>query len=304
MVLTQDAVALAPARVGALRRAILGAGPGLWRDLPWRATRDPWHVLVSEVMLQQTQAARVVRPYLDFVGRFPTPAACAAAGRAEVVRAWAGLGYNRRAAFLHRAATEITERHGGTVPRDLRALRALPGIGDYTARAVLAFAFGEPVGVLDTNIARVLARAVAGRPLGAPEAQTLADRLVPGDGTAAWHFNQALFDLGARCCTARSPRCDACPVQRRCRWARDGWPSPDPAAGSAGTSRPQTRFEGSERQGRGRLVDALRSSAVRGDALAHVAGWPGQTARARRMADALVAEGMARWATDGRLVLR
>jgi A/G-specific adenine glycosylase len=251
-------------------------------------------VLVSEVMLQQTQATRVVEPYRRFLARFSTPSDCAAAGPAEVVRAWDGLGYNRRALFLHRAATAVVERHGGTVPSDLAALRALPGVGAYTGRAVRAFAFELDTGVVDTNVARLLARAVAGRPLRPAEAQAAADGLVPPG--RAWAFNQAMLDLGARHCTSRGPECTGCPWRRQCAWATAGWPAPDPAVGSAGTTRPQSRFDGSDRQGRGRLVAALRRGAVERAGLAAAAGWPDDPRRAHAAASALVAEGFARWA--------
>jgi A/G-specific adenine glycosylase len=244
-------------------------------------------------MLQQTQAARVVDPYRRFVARFPDPAACAAAGPAEVVRAWAGLGYNRRAVNLHRAAAAVVDRHGGTLPSELTSLRALPGVGPYTARAVLAFAFEIDTGVVDTNVARLLARAVAGHPLGAGASQAMADALVPAG--RSWDFNQALFDLGARHCTARRPDCGTCPLRRSCRWARAGRPEPDPAAASALTARPQPAFEGSERQGRGRLVAALRRGPVPAAGLARAAGWAGDPVRARRAAEALVADGIAAW---------
>ncbi len=273
-----------------VRGAVLRAAPDLWRDLPWRETRDPWFVLVSEVMLQQTQAPRVVEPFRRFVARFPTPAACADAGAAEVVRAWAGLGYNRRALNLHRTAVVLVERHLGRVPDDLDALLDLPGIGPYTARAVLAFAYGHATGVVDTNVARVLARAVAGRPLGKVEAQRLADRLVPTGHP--WQFNQAMFDLGARCCTARAPRCEACPLAAGCKWAGDPVGSADPAAAYR---RRQAAFAGSDRQGRGRLVAALRRAPVAERALADAAGWPDDEPRALRIAGALVDEGIACW---------
>jgi A/G-specific adenine glycosylase len=291
---------LKASRLAGLRRAILRWSEENRRDLPWRATRDPWLVMVSEVMLQQTQAARVVDPYLRFVERFPTPKACAVAGAAEVVRAWDGLGYNRRALFLYRTATTLVEQHGGQVPNDLAALQALPGIGSYTARAVLAFAFDADVGVVDTNVARLLARAVVGRPLRPAEAQSLADRLVPAG--RSWTFNQSMFDLGARHCMSRQPDCTACPLRRQCAWALTGWAVPDPAVGSAATSRPQSRFAGSDRQGRGRLVAALRRGAVAVDDLATAAGWPDDRPRARRAADGLVAEGFACW-SDGTLAL-
>ncbi len=275
------------------RGAVLQWGSRHRRDLPWRTTRDPWLVLVSEVMLQQTQADRVVGPYGRFVERFPTATACAAAEPADVVRAWAGLGYNRRAVFLHRTATAVVERHGGAVPSDLASLLALPGVGAYTARAVLVFAFEADVGVVDTNVARLLARAVAGRSLRPAEAQSLADRLVPTG--RAWAFGQSLFDLGARHCTSRRPDCTGCPVRVRCAWAARDWSLPDPATGSAATSRPQSRFEGSDRQGRGRLVAALRQRPVTRDDVPAAAGWPTDPARAGRTADTLVADGLARW---------
>ncbi len=164
-------------------------------ELPWRSTRDPWSVLVSEVMAQQTQVARVVPAYQRFLVAFPTPAACAAAPLAAILRAWAGLGYNRRAQHLHRAAIVVVDRHGGQVPGTLDALLGLPGVGPYTARAVLAFAFGADVGVVDTNAGRVLSRAVAGRSVTTAEAQRLVDAMVP-DGRG-WSFGQALLDLGA-----------------------------------------------------------------------------------------------------------
>jgi A/G-specific adenine glycosylase len=252
-------------------------------------------------MLQQTQAARVAAPYERFVARFPSATDCAAAGRAAVVRAWSGLGYNRRAVDLHRSAEHIVERHGGAVPGDLGALMALPGVGEYTARAVLAFAHGQDVGVVDTNVARVLARAVAGAPLARIDAQRLADRLVPRG--AGWAFNQAMFDLGAAHCTARRPRCAGCPLRRRCRWAVGGWAAEDPALGSAGVSRPQAPFAGSDRQGRGRLVAALRCGPLAPSGLATAAGWPDDPARASRVAEALVDEGLARWRGRGGLVL-
>ena len=162
-----------------MQQALLSWSAGERRDLPWRRTRDPWAVLVSELMLQQTQVARVVPRYHAFLARFPTPAACARAARADVIREWHGLGYNRRAVNLHGAARMVVDRHGGELPADLGALRALPGVGPYTARAVLAFAFERRIGVVEVNSARVLARAFAGRRLAAREAQDLADAVVP-----------------------------------------------------------------------------------------------------------------------------
>jgi A/G-specific adenine glycosylase len=289
------------AEVAAWRTTVLRWGSRHRRQLPWRETRDPWWVLVSEVMLQQTQVSRVAGPWRAFVRRFPTPARCAAVAPAEVVRAWEGLGYNRRALFLHRAARAVVDRHGGTVPSDLDALRALPGVGDYTARAVQAFAFEQPAAVVDTNVGRVLARAVAGRPLAMAEAQALADHLV--SRRRPWEHNQTMLDLGAVVCTTRAPSCPRCPLRHRCRWRVAGHPEPDPARATAGASRRQSTFEGSARQGRGRLVAALRAGPVPADQLAAAAGWPGDGERAQRVADQLVAEGLARRAARGGLEL-
>jgi A/G-specific adenine glycosylase len=279
-----------------MQEALLGWSEASRRDLPWRRTRDPWEVLVSEAMLQQTQVARVVPRYAAFLERFPTPAACAAAPVADVVRAWAGLGYNRRAVNLHRLATAVVQLHGGRLPADLPGLLALPGVGAYTARAVLAFAFGADVGVLDTNAARVLAR-TAGRRLAAGEAQARADALVPpGRG---WEWNSAVLDLGATVCSARAPACAACPVTASCAWHAAGRPPPDPAVGSAGAGGRQGRFAGSDRQGRGRLVDALRRGPVAWADLAAAAGWPADPGRAARVASGLVADGLAVASTAG-----
>lgn len=289
----RPAPVLGRGRAAGIAGAVVAWGEGSRRDLPWRKTRDPWLVLVSEVMLQQTQVARVLGPYHRFTQRFPTAAACAAAELADVVRAWAGLGYNRRALHLHRAAGAVVARHDGHVPADLRSLLALPGVGAYTARAVLVFAFEQPTGVVDTNVARLLARCVAGRPLTQAAAQALADRLVPVD--RAWEYNQAMFDLGALHCTAGVPACGGCPLRHRCAWARAGRPTPDPSAGSAAVSRRQSPFSGSDRQGRGRLVDALRDGGLAPRALAPAAGWPGDPERALRVATTLVDEGLARW---------
>jgi A/G-specific adenine glycosylase len=268
---------------------VLAWGERTRRDLPWRRTRDPWRILVAEAMLQQTQVARVIPKYESFLHRFPTPDACARASVGDVIRAWEGLGYNRRAQQLHRAATAIVDEHDGQFPDDLGALQALPGVGPYTARAVLAFAFERDVGVLDTNAARVLAR-VGGRSLRPRAAQEAADAAVPaGQG---WAWNQAMLDLGATVCVARSPRCDDCPTRARCTWAVAGRPEPDPAIGSAGVSGRQSTFAGSDRQGRGRLVAALRRGSVPLREAADVMGWPMEADRAERVAGDLVAEGL------------
>ncbi|MDP9402719.1 MAG: A/G-specific adenine glycosylase [Actinomycetota bacterium] len=276
--------------MAAMQDALLDWAATAHRDLPWRRTRDPWAVVVSELMLHQTQVARVVPRYELFLRRFPTPAACAAAPVGEVVREWTGLGYNRRAVNLHRAATAVVERHGGRLPADLGGLLELPGIGPYTARAVMAFAHEADVGVLDTNAARVVARTI-GRRLAGREAQRRADSLVPaGQG---WSWNQAVLDLGAGVCTKRAPRCYRCPVSRWCAWRAAGRPEPDPAVGSAGTTGAQPIFAGSDREGRGRLVRALCQGPVPVGAVGAACGWPDDEDRAARVVGALVAEGLA-----------
>jgi A/G-specific adenine glycosylase len=271
------------------------ASPGAARDLPWRRTRDPWAILVSEVMLQQTQVARVVPAYHRFLDRFPTVAACAAAPVGDVVRAWAGLGYNRRAVNLHRAATACE----GRLPTDLAGLLALSGVGAYTARAVMAFAYEADVAVLDVNAVRVLSRLAGER-----VTQVAADALVPpGQG---WAWNSALLDFGATVCTAASPRCGGCPAAAAsaCAWRRDGGRSVPDAGPDAGPdpgrrlSR-QSTFEGSDRQGRGRLVAALRHGPVAVADAAATAGWPGEHERAARAVAGLVAEGLATLSADG-----
>ena len=261
--------------------------PEVARDLPWRSVRDPWAILVSETMAQQTQVARVVPKWEAFLERLPTPTAAAEAGVAVVVELWDGLGYNRRAVQLHACAVAVAECHDGDVPDDLEALLALPGVGPYTARAVLAFAFEQDVAVLDTNVGRVLAR-WSGQSLAPKDAQALADELVPVG--AGWEWNQALLDFGAMQCTKRSPACVECPLTFWCSWSGVG---PDPAVGSAAVSTGQSRFEGSDRQGRGRLVAALRSGPVAGDDLAGAMGWPDDPRRARRVAETLIGDGLA-----------
>lgn len=237
----------------AATRAVLTWGRANLRDLPWRRERDPWRILVAEVMLQQTQVGRVIPKRAAFLDAFPTPAACAAAALADVLRLWQGLGYPRRAKHLHDAARLVVERHGGTMPDDLDALLALPGVGAYTARAVLAFAFEHDVGVVDTNIARLIAR-VGGERLGAVQAQRVADAAVPaGHG---WCWNQTLMDLGATVCRP-TPDCAVCPLASVCTWHRAGSPEPDPSVGSAGVSRRQAPYGGSRRQARGDVLRAV-----------------------------------------------
>ena len=194
------------------------------RDLPWRETRDPWAILVAEVMLQQTQADRVVPKWRAFVDAYPNPASCADATLGDVLRLWQGLGYPRRARNLHDAARAIVERHGGAVPDGLAELRALPGVGPYTARAVRVFAFEHDEAVVETNIARLLAR-LAGARLTAKRIQAMADAIVPaGDG---WAWNQVLMDLGAAVCRP-VPRCAECPVASELYVAPRWSPGPRP----------------------------------------------------------------------------
>ena len=252
-------------------------------------------------MLQQTQVDRVVPHYERFVAAFGTPADCARVRPAEVVRLWSGLGYNRRALNLHRAAATVVAEHGGALPRRDGALRALAGVGPYTARAVRSFAFGEDVAAVDINAVRVLSRCVSGAPLTAAAATRLGDRLVPAG--LSWEFNQTMFDLGATVCTGTRPGCARCPLRHQCAWRRDGATGPDPWR-SGPTVRRQSPFSGSDRQGRGRLLHALRAGGVERAALAGVCGWPDDPARAEVVAAALVAEGFARWSGAAAPVLR
>ena len=264
-------------------------GPRL-RDLPWRRTRDPWGVLVSEVMAQQTQVARIIPRWEAFMERFPTPESLAEAPLADLLRLWQGLGYPRRARALHEAARRI--RDSGRFPSTVEQLMDLPGVGPYTARAVAAFAFDLDVGVLDTNVGRLLAR-LAGERLRPAAAQSMADDLVPkGD---AWIWNQVVMDFGATVCTARTPRCDGCPVNKQCVWA-GSTERADPAQGSAGVSGKQARFEGSDRQARGRLLAALVDGPILAVAVAVVMERDSVVAD-RLLAD-LVAEGLCRRVDD------
>ena len=225
------------------------------RQLPWRDTREPWHVLVSEVMLQQTGVSRALPKWEMFIDAFPTPQQCADAPLGDVLRLWQGLGYPRRAKNLQAAAGVIVAQHNGVVPNTLDELLALPGVGPYTARALLAFAFEDDAAVVDTNIARVLAR-FHGRTLKARDAQKLADDWVPQG--EAWLWNQALMDLGATVCRPQ-PMCDECPLNKQCSWRGNGT---DPSVGSAGVSVAQAKFAGSDRQARGRLIKQLGECAV------------------------------------------
>jgi A/G-specific adenine glycosylase len=241
------------APLAAVQRAILDWFARCGRDLPWRRTRDPYRILVAEMMLQQTQVDRVVPKYHEFLATFPTLADLAAAPLGDVIRVWAGLGYNRRAVNLQRAAQGAVARFGGHLPNDLAALGSLPGIGRYTAAAIACFAFEQPVPVVETNIRRVLRR-VAGQPtLSERDAWALAAASLP---EAAWAWNQALMDIGATLCTARAPRCLLCPAFAACATRGEGR-----AIAERRASYRVARFEGSNRWYRGRAVAALRALA-------------------------------------------
>ncbi len=205
-----------PKSDGRFRRRLLAWYRTAARDLPWRRTRDPYAILVSEFMLQQTQVSRVLDFYGPFLRRYPTIQRLARARPLQVREAWEGLGYYRRAANLHRLAQEVVERFDGVVPAEVAELRELPGVGPYTAGAVACFAYERPAATVDTNVARVLGR-VFGRK-GPKPLFALASRLQPRVGRRAYDFNQALMELGALVCTARSPRCPACPVRSLCRY--------------------------------------------------------------------------------------
>jgi A/G-specific adenine glycosylase len=279
--LTDRVECFTPARGGRKHSAeLMRWGLPRLRDLPWRGTRDPWAILVSEVMLQQTQAARVVPKWHGFLAAYPSPADCAEASLGDVLRLWQGLGYPRRARNLHAAAVQILAL--GQFPSTLETLLLLPGVGEYTARAVLAFAFEADVAVVDTNIARVLAR-LAGHRLTAKQAQAAADVALPaGD---SWLWNQCLMDLGAVLCRPVSPQCDVCPLQNQCAWRGSG---DDPSYGSAGVSTRQARFAGSDRQARGLLMKALVVGHVSMDRVAAVMRC--DATRARRLVDDLERE--------------
>lgn len=220
-------------------------------------------MLVAEVMLQQTQAPRVVPRWEDFLRRWPSPSTLAATPLGDLLVWWQGLGYPRRAANLRSAAGQCVRLHAGAVPRDLDGLLALRGVGPYTARAVLAFAFEEDVGVVDTNIARVLAR-VSGRTLRPSDGQLLADQWVPVD--SGWAWNQSLMDIGAMRCRP-TPDCDGCPLATSCSWAVAGCPEPDPALSTAGVSRPQAPYRGSDRELRGAVLRLLAGGQIEDEEL-------------------------------------
>lgn len=271
------------------------------RDLPWRrAGTTPWGVMVSEFMLQQTPVARVEPVWQEWMDRWPKPSSLAAASRADVLRAWGKLGYPRRALRLHEAATVIAEKHGDVVPSDVAALEELPGVGHYTARAIAAFGYGRRCPVVDTNVRRVVARAVHGVGDAGP-ARTAADlaavdALLPADEATAATVSAGLMELGAVVCTARSPRCGVCPVRSECAWHAAGRPP------YTGPRRPVQRFAGTDRQVRGRLLDVLRAADEPVERAALDAVWA-DAAQRDRCLDALLTEGLAVQLDDGRFAL-
>lgn len=257
------------------------------RDLPWRrAGFGAWGILVSEFMLQQTPVARVIPRLEAWLTRWPTPADLAAVPSGEAVRAWDRLGYPRRALALHGAAVAITGEHGGVVPADVDALLALPGVGPYTARAVAAFAYGVRTPVVDVNTRRVLARAVLGQgdagPANARRDHALMEAVLPSEPARARLVNAGAMELGQTVCVARAPRCEACPLRTACAWIAAGSPAYD------GPSAPrQKRYEGSDRQVRGRILRELRGSDIPLPADAVAAVWPDAVQRERALAGLL-----------------
>jgi A/G-specific adenine glycosylase len=271
------------------------------RDLPWRGPEvSPWAVLVSEVMLQQTPVARVLPVYAAWLARWPTPAALAADPPGEAVRMWGRLGYPRRALRLHYCATLVRDRHGGELPRDVDALEQLPGIGSYTARAIAAFAYGQRVPVVDTNVRRTFWRAVVGHaaplPMSTRKQLREVDAILPDDAEVAARFSVALMELGALICTARSPKCADCPIADQCVWRSLGYP---PATGPA----PRTqKFTGTDRQVRGLLMAVLRETPVPVAKQQLDLVWADAVQRERAL-DSLVVDGLVDPLPDGRFAL-
>lgn len=253
-----------PTSPAAFRWAIFRWFAAHGRDLPWRRTRDPWRVLVSEVMLQQTQVDRVIPKYLSFVRRWPTPAAMARAPLRDVLSAWSGLGYNRRAAHLKAAAETVVRAHGGVMPADVEALEALPGVGRYTARAVASFAYGQDVALWDTNVRRIALRVFRGGEFADADPgrealeRLLADAL-PSGRSRDWHG--ALMDFGSAVCVSRNPLCASCPLRGVCLAAPRFLEGERPPRRLA---RPQARFAGSRREARGKVVRMLAAAGKRG----------------------------------------
>jgi len=270
------------------------------RELPWRGPGvSAWQILVSEFMLQQTPVARVAPIWVDWVARWPTPSATAAAGSADVLRAWGKLGYPRRAKRLHECAVVIATEHADVVPDDVDVLLGLPGVGAYTARAVACFAYRKRVPVVDINVRRVVARAIHGL-ADAGNPSTVRDHadveaLLP-EGAAAATFSAALMELGAVVCTARAPKCEICPLTA-CAWRDAGYPVGD------GPARPAQRYAGTDRQVRGKLLDVLRGSSVPVPRAHLDVVWLTDTAQRDRALDSLLVDGLVEQTADGRFAL-
>jgi A/G-specific adenine glycosylase len=270
------------------------------RDLPWREPGvTAWQILVSEFMLQQTPVSRVLPIWTDWVRRWPTASATAAASAADVLRAWGKLGYPRRAKRLHECAAVIARDYGDVVPDDVDTLLTLPGIGSYTARAIACFAYRRPVPVVDTNVRRVVARAVHGlADAGAPSAtRDHADvsALLPTDETAP-HFSVALMELGATVCTARAPRCGLCPLSE-CAWRDAGYPP------AQGPPRRVQSYAGTDRQVRGLLLDVLRLSDFPVTRAQLDVAWLTDTQQRDRALNSLLVDGLVTQTADGRFTL-
>lgn len=281
-------------RINNVPELLLQWGLPQLRNMPWRETQDPWHVLVSEVMLQQTHVPRVLPRFERFVALFPTPRACAAAPLADMLVEWQGMGYPRRCKNLQLAAQMMVDHFDGEVPQTLNELLELPGVGPYTARAVLTFAFDADVAVVDTNVARVLAR-ISGKVLNARASQEMADAWLPIGFSRDW--NQVMMDFGATVCTARKAHCESCPVLAQCVWKGGVDNEMDPAKTSAFTSKPQAKFAGSDRQARGKLMKALTVSGVSQERLVAVMEIT-DAERALRLAQALVNEGLVEYSSQ------
>lgn len=261
------------------------------RELPWRDDQtSAWGILVCEVMSQQTPVARVAPAWNEWMAKWPTPADLAAASAADVIRAWNRLGYPRRALWLRDAASKIVAEFGGDVPASYEELLTLPGVGDYTASAVAAFAFDVPVPVLDTNVRRVLARLMVGieRPTSASATvaeRRLATALLPADGPEAALWSVACMEFGSVVCRASSPDCESCPVRRHCAWTAAGRPV------SQTPTRSSQRFEGTDRQVRGKLLAILRASNEPVAAVILAKSWPDEIQRSRCL-DSLISDGL------------
>ncbi|MGW0038970.1 A/G-specific adenine glycosylase [Gordonia sp. NPDC003376] len=275
------------------------------RDLPWREPGlSGWHILISEIMLQQTPVARVVGPWQEWTQRWPAPSAMAASSQADVLRAWGKLGYPRRALRLHECARVLATEHDDRVPEDVATMLTLPGVGDYTARAVACFAYGQAVPVVDTNVRRVIARAVHGRAEpGNPSKRDLAetDAILPRTRRGAYardtpRFSAALMELGALVCTARNPDCDRCPVPE-CAWVARGRPA------HTGPRRAAQKFAGTDRQVRGLLLDVLRGSKIPVEKARLEEAWTTDPPQRSRALDSLLTDGLVEITADGRFCL-